>query len=149
MQLVKAVGHVRVVLEHAGVLRFARAPAAEQASLRVRERAEKERRERTGGFEVVGSFESASGLGQGCQRKPVPRRDRLVVTERLRPQLALFEESCASVTIEVAANDEAPVLERLQELVWNVVVLRPRVRQAFYTVGVCILRRGEAALGQP
>ena len=41
------------------------------------------------------------------------------------------------------------MLEGLQELVRNVVVLRPRVRQALDAVGVGVLRRGEAACGQP
>ena len=113
MQLVEAVGHVRVILEHAGVPRLAQAPAAEQASVGARKRAEEERRERAGGIEVVGSFETTCGLGQRCEREPVPRRDRLVVTERFRPQLAFLEEPSARVAIEVATNDEAPMLERL------------------------------------
>ena len=113
MQLVEAVGHVRVVLEHARVLCLAGAPAAEQAPFGSGERPEEELRKSTRSFEIVGSFEAAARLCERRQRKPVPRSDRLVVAERLPPQLTLLEEPRPGLAIEVAANDEATVLERL------------------------------------
>ena len=85
VQLVEAVGDVRVVLEHARVLRLSRAPAAEEPAFRGRERSEQELSESTSRFEVVGSLEAAARLGERCQRKPVPGSDRLVVAKRLRP----------------------------------------------------------------
>ena len=79
VQLVEAVGHVRVVLEHACMPCLARTPAAEKPSLRRRQRAEEERREPTRRFDVVGSVEAPPGFGERRQRKPVPGCDRLVV----------------------------------------------------------------------
>src|SRR6266540_5540680 len=149
VQLVEAVGHVCVILEHTCVLRLARAPAAEKPPFRGRERAEEELRESTSSFEIVGSIAASARLRKRGQRKPVPRCDRLVVAERLRPQLTLVEEPCTGLGIELSTNDEATVLERLQELPRNVVGFGPRVRQPLDAVGVGVLRRGEAAFGQP
>ena len=41
------------------------------------------------------------------------------------------------------------MLEGMQQLPWNAVLLRPRVRQAFEAIGVGILRRSKAPLGKP
>ncbi len=50
------------------------------------------------------------------EREPVPRRDRLVVETRLRALLAGREQLRAERTVQLAADDEAAVLERLQQL---------------------------------
>src|SRR5512133_220362 len=136
VQLVEAVGHVCVVLEHARVLRLSRAPAAEEPAFRGRERSEEELSESTSRFEIVGPVESAARLGEGGQRKAVPGGDRLVIAERLWSQLTLVEEPRTGLGIERAANDEPTVLEGLQDLARNVVGLGPRVRQSFDAVRV-------------
>src|SRR5258705_8404101 len=149
VQLVETVRHVCVVLEHACVLRLAGAPAAEEPPIRGRELTEEELCESASSFEIVTSFEATARLRQRGQRKSVPRSDRLVVAEWLRPQLALREEPCTGLGIELAANDEATMLERLQELARNVVCFGPRVRQSLDAVRVGVLCRREAAFGQP
>ena len=148
VQLVEAVGNVRVILEHARVLRLARAPAAVEPPLLRRERPEEELGDPAGGLEVVDAFEPAAGFGERGEREAVPGCDRLVIAQRFLPELTLIEQTRTELRIEGAADDEPPVLERLQQLARNVVVLGPRVGQALDAVGVGVLRRREAAFGQ-
>ena len=148
VQLEQAVRDVGVVLEVARALGLAGAERAVQAVVR-RERAEQELAERARRLEVVGALEPAARLGKRGQGEPVPGRDRLVVAQRLRSLLADLEQPRALVVAQVAADDRAPVLERLQQLLAHAFVGRPREGQPLDAVRVRVLRRGEAALGQP
>ena len=60
------------------------------------------------------AFEPAPRFGERGERKPVPRRDHLVVAERLRSLRTTLEQLGARLLVELAADDEAAVLERLQ-----------------------------------
>ena len=116
VQLEQAVRDVRVVVE---VARSARAPvaaAAPQAAVLAGERAEQELAEAARRVDPVGPLEPPAGLGERGEREPVPGRDRLVVAQRLRPLLALLEEPGTRLGVDVAADDRAAVLERLQQL---------------------------------
>ena len=55
----------------------------------------------------------------------------------------------ALVVGELAADDEPPVLERMQQIFAHALLGCPGEGQPFDAVGVRVLRRGEAALGQP
>ena len=83
MQLEQAVCSVGVVLEVARALGLACAKRAVQA-VTVGERAEQELAEPARRVEVVAPLEPAARFGQCSQGQPVPRRDRLVVAQRLR-----------------------------------------------------------------
>src|SRR5205823_13851424 len=80
---------------------------------------------------------------------PVPSRDRLVVAERLGPLLAHLEEALAEVLVELAPQDRAAVLERLEQLGGDALVGRPREGQSLDAFRVGVLRRGKAALWEP
>ena len=121
------------------MLRLPPAPAAEEPAFRGRERTEEELSERTSSFEIVVPIEPAARLGERGQRQAVPRGDRLVIAERLRSQFALVEEPRTGLGIELAADDEPTVLERLQELAGNVVGFGPGVRQSLDAVRVGVL----------
>ena len=100
VELEEPVRHVRVVVEIAGSARAAIAVAAPKPALVVGERAEQELPQRSSGVDPVGPLEAAPGFGEGGERKPVPRRDRLVVTERFRALLSDLEEACAQILLE-------------------------------------------------
>src|SRR5919201_1539521 len=104
MELVQAVGDVGVVFEHAGVLRLSRPPGAEEPSLRGRERPEEELGAALGCVDEVRSLQATAGLGECRDGEPIPRRDRLVVAQRLWPSLALGEQSRAGLVVELAAQ---------------------------------------------
>ena len=87
-------------------------------------------------------------LGERGERQPVPGGDRLVVAAGCGRCRALREQARAQLRVELAADDRAAVLERLEQLGGDALVLRPRVRQPLDAVGVGVLRRGEAALRQ-
>ena len=129
VQLEEPVRDVGVVLEVAGALGLAGPEGAVQTAV-VRERAEQELAERAGGLQIVGAVEPARRLGQRCEREPVPGRDRLVVAQRLRALLADLEQPRALLVAQIAADDRAPVLERLQQLLAHAFFGRPRERQA-------------------
>src|SRR6476646_4161283 len=62
------------------------APGSVEAAVRARQRAEEERAQRD-------RLADAPRLRERRQHQPVPRRNRLVVTERLRTMLAELEEA--------------------------------------------------------
>ena len=115
VQLVEPVRDVRVVVEVAGARRPALPVAAPQAAV-VRQRAEQELGQAAGGVEPVVALQAPRRLGECGQREPVPRRDRLVVEPGLRARPALLEQPRAQLRIELAADDRAAVLERLEQL---------------------------------
>src|SRR5262249_34096888 len=116
VELVEPVRDVRVVLQvprHGGA---AGAEAAPQPAVAVRERAEQELAEPARRLEPVRPLEPPGRLREPREREPVPGRDRLVVEPRLRALLAHREEPLPILGREVAAEDEAAVLERLQKV---------------------------------
>src|SRR5579884_3904650 len=80
--------------------------------------------------------------------------DRLVVPARLRPPGARLEQPLPLLCGQLAAQDGAAVLERLQQLLparpeGRLQLLRgPGIGQALDALGVRVLGRGEAAAGQ-
>src|SRR2546429_3151140 len=136
VQLVKAVRDVGVVVEHAGVTRSAPTPRALQATVAVREGAQQEFRAGPGGGDEIAAFEPPSRLGERSHRQPVPGSNGLVVAQRLRSLLALGEQPCPRLLVEVAAQDEAAALEWPQQLGRYLVLLGPRVREPFHAGGV-------------
>ena len=86
MQLEQAVRDVGMVVEEAAAADATVADAPQHAAVLAAQRAEQEaRRAATARVEPVVAIEPARGLGERREREPVPRRDRLVVAERLRP----------------------------------------------------------------
>src|SRR5438067_771257 len=148
MQLVQPVSDVRVVLEHAVVLGFPSAPRPEQTSLGRREPTEDELRELLRPPQQIWSIEPATRFGERGQCEPVPRGDRLVVAQWFRPLLPLGEQARTRAGVELAPEDRAAVLERMQQLAGSAVLLGPGIRQTFDAVRVRVLRRGKAALRQ-
>ena len=59
-----------------------------------------------------------------------------------------LEQPRAQLLVQLAAEHEAPVLERLEQLLGRALPRRPRVGQPLDALGVGVLRRGEAAVGQ-
>ena len=116
VELEEPVRHVRVVVEVAGAARAALAVAAPKPAVVVGERAEQELPQPSGGVDPVRPLEPPPGFRERGEREPVPRRDRLVVAERLRALLSHLEEPRAQVLVELAADDRASVLERLEQL---------------------------------
>ena len=91
----------------------------------------------------------ACPLRERGEREPVPRRDHLVVEGGLRPPLANLEQPRPRPLVELAAQDRAAVLERLQQLRRRPLLRRPRVREPLHPVGVRVLRRGEPTAREP
>ena len=93
--------------------------------------------------EPVGALEPVPGIREGREREPVPRGDRLVVAERLRPLRAHVEQTRAQDGIQLPAHDQPLVLEGKQQLRVEPgvsrLVERPRIRQPFDAIGVGIL----------
>src|SRR6186997_1496490 len=116
VELEEAVCDVRVVVEEPEAARPAVSDRAVQSSVVRRQRAEQERPEPPRGIEPIGSLEAVPRLGERGEREPVPRRERLVVAERLRTGVPLDEQSPAEIGIEGTPHDEATVLERLERL---------------------------------
>ena len=145
VQLEQSVSGVGVVGEVPRPFRDAVAPGAVQPAVAVRERTEQEVAEPRRGREPVRPADRAGARGERCEHQAVPRRDRLVVTQRLRPLLPNREEPLPRLVVELAADDEPPMLERLEQLVGRALVRRPGEREALDPVRVGILRRGEAA----
>src|SRR5581483_5058581 len=113
VELVEAVRDVRVVVEVADA-------GGASCSIRAKEpavggeRPEQELREAPSRVEPLCAVEPPPGLGQRRERQAVPRRDRLVVPSGLRPRRADCEEPLARLRADLAADDRAPVLERLE-----------------------------------
>ena len=149
VQLVEPVRDVGVVLEVAGSLRAAGAVGSEEAPVVAGERTEQELGGIDRGRDEVAALEPSPRLGQRRDGHAVPGRDRLVVAERLRPLLSELEEPGARLLVELAAQDEAPVLERLEELLRRPLGRRPRERQPLDAFRVRVLRRGQLPLRQP
>src|SRR5579884_3664238 len=154
VQLVQAVGDVRVVVEVAGALGLAAAPGAVQPAPVGAQRPEQEGRQPGRHLEPVGPPELPSRLGEGGEQQAVPGGDRLVVPARLRPPGARLEQPLPLLCGQLAAQDGAAVLERLQQLLparpeGRLQLLRgPGIGQALDALGVRVLGRGEAAAGQ-
>ena len=138
VQLHQPVCDVGVVLEVTRSLRDAVPPGAVQPAVRCRQIAE----EKAG---QLGCRLDAPSLGERREHQAVPGGDRLVVAERLRPLLAQRVQPLARVLVELAAQNEAAVLERLQQFLRRAFARRPRERQPLDTFGVGVLRRGEPA----
>src|SRR6185436_7881072 len=115
MELVEPVRDAGVVVEEAGPARLTVADAADEPPLR-RHRADQELAERARLVDPVGPLEPPARLGQGGQREAVPGGDRLVVETRLRAAGSDLEQPCARGRVEGAPQDEAAVLERLEQL---------------------------------
>ena len=88
VELEQPVRDVRVVVEEAGAARAAVADRPQQAPVLRGERAEQELAEPPRRFEPVLALEPVARFGERGQREAVPRRERLVVAERLRPRVA-------------------------------------------------------------
>ena len=144
VQLEQPVRDVRVVVEIAVPARAALAEAAPQPAVRSRERAEEEVAEPACRLDPVRPLEPPPGLRERREREPVPRRDRLVVAQRLRALLADREQPRTRRLVELAADDRAAVLERLEQLGGSAFLLGPGERQPLDAVRVGVLRRGEA-----
>src|SRR5207249_2945051 len=130
----------------AGPLRDAVAMRPVEPAVGAGKRAEQELGELDGRGDELRAVETPAGLGQRGEREAVPGRDRLVVAKRLRPALALLEETAPELGRDIAADDPAPVLERLEQLARNALLLRPREGEPLHALGVGVLRRGEAAV---
>ena len=133
-----------------GPLDPALADAAHDAAVVASERAEEELAEPLGRREPVGAVEAARRLGERRQREAVPRGDRLVVAQRLRP---------LSHGSRAGAPDPRPRACRgrwsgrartaravLVEAQLPPLVRLPRVRETLDPVGVRVLGGGEPAL---
>src|SRR5205823_9257388 len=84
------------------------------------------------------------------EHQPVPRGDRLVVASGLWAPLSGLEELRTLLVRQLAADHEAAMLERLQQLVrTRHFVGCPGERQPLDPVRVRILRRREAAGVEP
>src|SRR5262249_17273662 len=104
VQLVEAMRDVGVVVEEAGVLRDPAAIRAKEAAVRRRQRAEQELAETARGVQPGVVLVAHSSLRQRGEHETVPRRDRLVVAERLRPLLAAIEQLGLQLAWELAAQ---------------------------------------------
>src|SRR6185437_2622923 len=136
VELVQAVRNVGVILEHARMLRLTCTPAAVETALLSGKRSEQELAKRAGRVEVVVTPEPSPGLGESREREAVPGSDRLVVTQRLPAKFPLLEQPRAQLGVEGTADDETSVLERVQQLLRDVVLLRPCVGEPFDAVCV-------------
>ena len=92
---------------------------------------------------IAGSTRPA--LRERGEHEPVPRRDRLVVARGFGRCSRSVEQPSARRLVELAAEDEAAVLERLQQLLRRAFARRPGERQPLDAVRVGVLRRREAA----
>ena len=126
VQLEQAVGDVRVVVQEAGPAGAAGAQAPTKPAFRGGQRAEQELAQPPRGLDPLRPLEPPPRLGERGEREPVPGGDRLVVAQRLRPLLAPLEEAPLQLGIELAADDRAAVLERLQQLGRHALLLGPR-----------------------
>src|SRR5581483_4228821 len=66
-----------------------------------------------------------SALRERRQHQPVPRRDRLVVAERLGTPRADREQTLARGVVELSAEDESSVLEVLEQRLGRALAWRP------------------------
>ena len=118
-----------------------------QPPVGVRQRPEQEVAQPARCREPVVALEPVAGLGERGEHEPVPRGERLVVAERLRPRRAHGERARLELRVELAADDEASVLERLEQRLRDPdrsgLLPRPRVREPLDAVGVRVLGRGE------
>src|SRR6478752_8254258 len=114
MQLVEPLRDVGVVVEipgsacATGPVRAVQAPGGG-------ERPEQESGEPAGGVDPVCAVEPPPRLGQRRQGQPVPGGDRLVVAAGLWAPGADREQASTSFGRELAADDRAAVLERLEQ----------------------------------
>ena len=149
VQLVEAVRDVRVVLEEARALGDAVAVRAVEPAVGRRERPEQE---------LAEPPRRRRASRRVCRRRPAsasaasarPFQDAIALSSRSGFGRCSRRSSSSRLQLrrQLAAEDEAAVLERLEELVGHALVRRPRERQPFDAVRVGVLRRREAALGQ-
>src|SRR3954469_19441457 len=114
VQLVEPVRDVGVVLEKRVRVRASCTPRSKQLPVRLGQGAEQELAEPSRCDDDVVALETASRLRECSEREPVPRREHLVVACRLRPLLPQSEQPLPCLAVELAADDEPAVLERLQ-----------------------------------
>ncbi len=119
-----------------------------QAAIAVRERAEQELRERPALVDQVGPCQPPPRLGERREREAVPGGDRLVVEPGLWARRADLEEPGAKLLVQLASQDEAAVLERLEQLLGRALSRGPGVREPFDAVRVGVLGGREAAVGE-
>ena len=150
VELDQPVRDVRVVVEEAEAARTSVACRAEKAAVLGRQRAEQELTETACSVEPIHALEPVSRFRERGEREAVPRRERLVVAEWLLPGVSAREHSVTQLGVELTADDEPPVLERLEELPSEADRLgflrRPRVCQPLDTVRVRVLRGREPAV---
>ena len=147
VQLVEAVRDVRVVVEVAGAGRPALAVAAPQAAL-VRQRAEQELREPAAVVSQSSRSRRLAASASAASASPFHDAIALSSSPGCGRVAALLEQPRAQLGIELAADDRATVLERLEQLRGHALLGRPRVREPLDAVGVGVLGRRERALGQ-
>ena len=144
--------HVRMVVEEPRAADLALADAAHDPAVLAAERAEEELAEALGGREPVRAIEAARRLGERGERQAVPRRDRLVVAQRLGPVCPERQQAFPIRGAEPAAHDGAAVLEGLEQILAEAqlppFVRLPRVREALDPVGVGVLRGREPPFGE-
>ncbi len=150
MQLDEAVCDVRVVVE---VRVAARAPVparTQQSPVLAGQRPEQKLPYATSSLEPVVAVETVGRFGERREREPVPRREDLVVAERLGTRRALGEHACAQLRLELAADDEPAVLEGLEQLGRQPdgvgLFRRPGECEPLHAVRVRILRRSQPTL---
>src|SRR6202035_2692837 len=89
-----------------------------------------------GRCEQVAPPEASRTFGERGEGEPVPRRDHLVVTCRLRTFLSDREQSRTRLLLELAPQDRPTVLERLQQLGRRSLLGRPRICESLDAVRI-------------
>ena len=149
VQLEQPVGDVRVVVEVAR-RRWCGPRESCAAAGRPLPRAGR------GGTRPAGAPPRSSPAGRAAARPPRAPRARARSTMRSPCRRAAASAAApgsrAAATrvalVDIAADDRAAVLERLEQLGGSAFLLGPGERQPLDAVGVGVLRRGEPALGQ-
>ena len=142
---------VRVVVEEARAAHPPVADAPEDAAVVGAQRPEQELAERPRASSQSSRSSRRAASESAARARPFQDGDRLVVAKRLRPLRADGEEPRLRLRVELAADDRAAVLERLEQRRVEAEPLpfgrRPGVREPLDAVGVGVLRRREAAAG--
>ena len=100
VQLDQPVRDVRIVVQESEPARASVTGGAVQASVVRRQLAEQEGAEAPRGVEPVRALEPVARLRESGEREAVPRREGLVVAERLRPLVPLGEHGGAELRVE-------------------------------------------------
>ena len=148
VQLVEAVGDVRVVLEEAGVLRLARTVGAEEAPILGGERPEQELAERRAAS--IQSARSSRRPASASAASASPFHDAIALSSRA----GFGRRSRSSKRRDRRSSGTSPrMIERpcsngCRSSAGTPSASRPREGQPLDAVRVGVLRRGEAALRQ-